>query len=452
MRVEAIRLPVIGIVGLSACPYDAVEAVRKNYKREFLSMNSPKVSIIIPVYNGSNYLREAIESAIGQSYENCEVIVVNDGSDDGGLTESIALSYGDKIRYYRKKNGGVATALNWGIKVMKGEFFSWLSHDDLYSENKIEIQMNAILSEGQTSDIAYSDYILWYMENNKKVYSNYLNCLEQEQLNSGFFSIWLSKFRGCTLLIHKRHFERVGLFDENLKTTQDEDMWFRIFEEVDAVFVPIPLVTMRIHPEQGSRTILEYYEERVQLYRGYLDKVSRNKIDIVFGSEYRFYSLLLERFRYSELYECMEIAAGRLRKLAQPENIQEEIERFKEYLNKQLGGENKYIGIWGAGFRGKLILDKLRFRGLQVKAFIDSDIKKQGSVVEGIPCMSCYDIDWKNTGIIISMEDDEQISMAEEKLKELGAMRYTTYLKLEKQLMYTGISKDCIKFGVKNYS
>ena len=96
----------------------------------------PLVSIVIPVYRGANYMREAIDSALGQSWPRCEVIVVNDGSPDGGETERIALSYGDRIRYIAKENGGVSTALNEGIRQMKGEYFSWLSHDDEYRNKK----------------------------------------------------------------------------------------------------------------------------------------------------------------------------------------------------------------------------------------------------------------------------------------------------------------------------
>ena len=65
------------------------------------------VSMIIPVYNGANYLREAIDSALAQTCPDCEVLVINDGSTDNGATEAVALSYGDKIRYFSKENGGL---------------------------------------------------------------------------------------------------------------------------------------------------------------------------------------------------------------------------------------------------------------------------------------------------------------------------------------------------------
>ena len=106
---------------------------------------TPKVSIIIPVYNGSLYMREAINSALSQTYRNIEVIVVNDGSNDEGKTKDIALSYGGQIRYFEKENGGVSTALNLGIQNMSGEYFSWLSHDDKYLPDKVEKQIKTLL-------------------------------------------------------------------------------------------------------------------------------------------------------------------------------------------------------------------------------------------------------------------------------------------------------------------
>jgi glycosyltransferase involved in cell wall biosynthesis len=100
-------------------------------------MFNPKVSIIIPVYNWSNYLSEAIESALAQTYKNIEILVINDWSNDNWASEKIALSFGDKINYIYKENGWVATALNLWIEKASWEYISWLSRDNLYYSNKI---------------------------------------------------------------------------------------------------------------------------------------------------------------------------------------------------------------------------------------------------------------------------------------------------------------------------
>ena len=77
-----------------------------------LSIKNPLVSIVIPVYNGSNFLAEAIKSALNQTYKNIEVLVINDGSNDNKETEKICKSFGEKIRYFYKGNEGVAKALS----------------------------------------------------------------------------------------------------------------------------------------------------------------------------------------------------------------------------------------------------------------------------------------------------------------------------------------------------
>jgi glycosyltransferase involved in cell wall biosynthesis len=94
----------------------------------------PKVSIIIPVYNGEDFLSQAINSVLAQTYQNIEVIVVDDGSTDG--TRQIIESYGKKIIAIHKSNGGVASALNVGIQHATGEYIAWLSHDDIFYRKK----------------------------------------------------------------------------------------------------------------------------------------------------------------------------------------------------------------------------------------------------------------------------------------------------------------------------
>ena len=148
--------------------------------------DNPLVSIVIPVYNGSNYLAQAIDSALGQTYPNCEVLVVNDGSDDGGATAELALGYGEKIRYFEKENGGVATALNLGIRQMRGEYFAWLSHDDLYKPEKIELQVKAALDSGDRTRLVQSEYEFYHMPTGSRTPTNLFQLYGEEQLCRSF--------------------------------------------------------------------------------------------------------------------------------------------------------------------------------------------------------------------------------------------------------------------------
>jgi len=212
---------------------------------------SPLVSIVIPVYNGTNYLREAIDSALGQTYKNIEVIVVNDGSTDNGDTERIALSYGDKIRYFKKENGGVASALNRGISEMRGEFFSWLSHDDVYKKNKIEEQINFLKKYPDEEVVVYSDYE--FFENGRLKTCTTGSVYFSSEFN-GLYPLFFNIVHGCTLLIPKICFETSGYFDETLDTTNDYEMFFRIGASCKFVYLKKYLVTVRVHEKQDSFT------------------------------------------------------------------------------------------------------------------------------------------------------------------------------------------------------
>ena len=200
-------------------------------------MNQPKVSIIIPVYNGSNYLKEAIDSALAQTYANCEVLVINDGSCDEGKTEAIALSYGDRIRYFAKENGGVASALNIGIHQMEGEYFSWLSHDDVYYPNKIEREMEAIQESNDPTKLVQCEYDFYDEATGTYTPTDFSKTYSIDQLTNSVFSVLQLQIHACCALIHRSHFERVGLFDEKRWYTQDVEMWFRLFRGQQSLWV-----------------------------------------------------------------------------------------------------------------------------------------------------------------------------------------------------------------------
>lgn len=240
----------------------------------------PLVSIVIPVYNGSNFMRIAIDSALNQTYKNIEVIVVNDGSVDS--TDAIARSYGARIRYFSKTNGGVSSALNVAISNMKGQYFSWLSHDDVYYHEKIEKQISFVTkSENRTVVYSGSDLI------DRKG-----NVIKQGMGTKSFekplvFQLLHDRFiGGCSLLIPKLAFDEVGMFDEELKAIQDYDMWFRMIKS-NFEFKCLPIVTgaTRIHSQQTSIAQQEMCAR--EDYVVYKDIISKMPISLLVGKNLR---------------------------------------------------------------------------------------------------------------------------------------------------------------------
>jgi len=223
------------------------------------------VSIIIPVYNGSNYLNQAIDSAISQTYRQVEIVVVNDGSDDNGLTESIAKSYGERIRYFYKTNGGVASALNAGIRVARGDYISWLSHDDLYHADKIERQMAFLSSLPAANVVLYSDYEA-VDANNEFIRNVQLAVADAADPRQAIIRLLFeSTVHGCSLLLQKKCFTEVGYFAENLRTTQDYDLWFKLLQNgYEFIHMPEVLISSRWHEEQGTRTLYKIAHREIE--------------------------------------------------------------------------------------------------------------------------------------------------------------------------------------------
>ncbi len=215
-------------------------------------MSLPRVSIVVPVYNGANYMRAALDSALAQDYPDFEVVVVNDGSRDDGATDAIARSYGDRIRYVAKENGGVATALNAGIAAMTGEIFCWLSHDDIHLPHKTRRQAEEWVRLGRPArEVLIADYRL-IGPDGAALGENRLDhaLLEAKPL----YALLRGSIHGCSVFLPRGLFDEVGGFDPALPTTQDYDLWFRMIQ-AGARFRHMPevLIESRQHDEQGSR-------------------------------------------------------------------------------------------------------------------------------------------------------------------------------------------------------
>lgn len=285
------------------------ELVAKRKKKMTNNNFNPLVTIVIPVYNGENYVKEAIESALNQTYKNIEVIVVNDGSTD--KTDEICKSYKDKIIYIKKKNGGVASALNEAIKNMNGDYLSWLSHDDLYFEDKIEKQINYLSHCDNKNTILFSNYI-FINENGRKLGEVVIR--PKIYNNKPEYLLLRGCINGITLLIPKKAFDDCGSFNTSLRCTQDYDMWYRMIKKYKFVQVEDFLSKTRIHSLQDTVSNPKAISEGEKLWKRMVEDITDERKKELEGSIYNYYyemALHLMQSPYTETFNmCIEKCKG----------------------------------------------------------------------------------------------------------------------------------------------
>ena len=242
-------------------------------------IRNPKVVVIMPVYNGSNYMREAIDSALNQTYKNVEVVVINDGSTDGGKTDAIAKSYGDKIKYFVKENGGVSSALNFGIKYIqdnyKDAYFCWLSHDDKYTPEKIEKEVKALKGHDKTT-VVFSNFSLFDDKGTIFATTHSEERIKEDQFK-GIYPVLKGMVNGDTILVHQDVFNKCGYFDEVNTNAADYRMWLKVFAEFDHIFLKEPLSLYRIHDQQDTVKSPTYNEESDNFWLTAIDEIDDKK-------------------------------------------------------------------------------------------------------------------------------------------------------------------------------
>lgn len=218
------------------------------------------VSIIIPVYNGEKFVEQAIKSALNQTYKNIEVIVVDDGSTDS--TEQICKKYGKSIKYLKKKNGGVSTALNIGISKMNGDFFAWLSHDDLYIKDAIEKRIDFWIKKGSNKkQIVYTEFKL-VNENCKRIN----RFVKKPVFINNIAGLRRNNINGCTILCHVSNIKG-KLFSEKHRFLQDGMAWAQLVNE-GCEFIALKHTTAlsRVHKDQVTVKKNYLYEQDFKDY------------------------------------------------------------------------------------------------------------------------------------------------------------------------------------------
>lgn len=235
-----------------------------------MKITSPKVSVIIPFYNRRDWLVEAVESVLGQSYKNIEIIVINDGSKED-VSEFVRI-YQGKIRYFFKENGGPGSARNFGIEKAAGEYIAFLDSDDFWCENKLEKQV-ALMN--MTDAIwSHTSYSLFQDREPHKVYkridaSDYQGMVFPKCLLSSPIATPCVMIKASYLKENPK-----VRFSEKMRYGQDSYLWMSLAVNNPLRVVPEALTNVRIRGSNVSQ------RARTQLYaKGHLwEHIRQNQI------------------------------------------------------------------------------------------------------------------------------------------------------------------------------
>ncbi len=208
---------------------------------------SPLVSVIIPTFNRSRLLREAIESVLSQDYHHFELLVVDDGSTDDTL--KMLPTYGHRLTVIQQENRGVSAARNAGIAAATGEYIAFLDSDDQWLPSKLTRQIRFFSSHPQAL-ICQTEEI--WIRNGRRVNPK----LRHQKLSGMIFkpSLELCLVSPSAVMMHRSLFEKVGLFDESLPACEDYDLWLRVACRFPVYLIEAALIIKRGgHPDQLSK-------------------------------------------------------------------------------------------------------------------------------------------------------------------------------------------------------
>lgn len=215
-----------------------------------------KVSVILTCYNGARWISEAIESVLAQTYRDFELLIIDDGSTDN--SKEIAASYisDERVRYIYQRNRGFSAAINKGIQESSGSLIGFVGQDDLWQPDKLELQVK-YFGKHKNIDLVRSNYysidsegrITRLIKAKVPSFSSRQKMVEYLFLNNyiGFESV----------LVKKKCFDEVGLFDERMVGFSDHDMWLRIAGSFDVGYLDLPLVKKREHEFRLSKVRLD---------------------------------------------------------------------------------------------------------------------------------------------------------------------------------------------------
>ena len=215
-----------------------------------------KISVIIPTYNRKHTLHRAIESVLNQTFKPLEIIVVDDGSNDG-TGEWVEEIY-PSIKYIFIKNSGVSAARNTGVRSANGQWIAFLDSDDEWMPEKLE-QQSLLLGADREAALCHTNEI--WIRNGVRV-----NQLKKHTKFGGYIfekCLDICRISPSSAILSKKIFKNIGYFDESLKVCEDYDMWLRVAAKHKILFLDYPLITKY----GGHRDQLSRVNSGIEKYR-----------------------------------------------------------------------------------------------------------------------------------------------------------------------------------------
>jgi glycosyltransferase involved in cell wall biosynthesis len=245
----------------------------------------PLVSVIVSSYNNEQYVIETLESINAQSYNDIEIIIVDDKSTDNSVAVieewlKTRCRYSSQIIKHTI-NCGICKTLNDGIKSVNGKYIAICSSDDVMLQDKIATQVEILEKSGDNIAMLYSDAYL-IDENSAPIYGWFIQRQRQDFITPPSGNIFNNLLKGNFIpanatLIKKIVFESIGLFDEALEY-EDYDMWLRIAEKYPIIYSQQPSLLYRIKKSSFSFNIKSWITPNVKIFYKYRNQVEAKPV------------------------------------------------------------------------------------------------------------------------------------------------------------------------------
>ncbi|MFZ1027575.1 MAG: glycosyltransferase [Limnoraphis robusta] len=238
----------------------------------------PRVSVVIPTYNQDAYISQALDSVLAQTYQDFEMIIVNDASTDQTL-EKILDKKDSRIRLFSlEQNQGESAATNYGIEQSQGEFIAILHSDDVFVSHKLEKQVRFLDEHPEFQAVLSYPQLINSQGEILPPSNSFLDTVFFQANRSRFQ--WLNSFfkkDNClcqtSSLIRKDCYSKVGLYDSRFRQIPDFDFWVRFCMKYELYILPEPLVNYRVHPSNISgikpETVIRHNFELSQILKRY---------------------------------------------------------------------------------------------------------------------------------------------------------------------------------------